>query len=500
MKWANFLHIYQPAGQQADILEAVTHQSYRPLLQGMLDHPNVRLTFNISGALFEVFDKYGYTDIIDMIQKLVNQDRLEITGSAKYHALLPFLEEEEIIRQIEANTETLRKYLGADYTPRGFFPPEMAYDKKIANVISKLGFEWIILDEISFNGKTEQLTYDCTHAIKDTNLKVVFRERRPSNLIMSSMVRSSESLIQALGEEMNNGRYLLTAMDGETFGHHRPGLEQILFKIFESDKFEFVKISDLLTTYSSEFPVKDVVDPIPSTWASSEADIERNVQFLSWSDPENPIHAWQWELVHLALKAVHAMDKLDAEYVSIRTHMDEALASDHFWWASAKPWWSVEEIEKGAFLNLSILRRVPNVSEEDKARGAKLYEQIVSTAFNWRRTGKIYEMMEGQKQGVKIPFKERTFEKGGVEKGIYEGFMAMLENLKQKAVEAGEYEKAILWRDAIYKIETKNDIYDTVHAIELLRLEIPNYEVEKMLDQYTEKYKHMRGGQPEQRG
>ncbi|MEN9649292.1 MAG: hypothetical protein RL094_259 [Candidatus Parcubacteria bacterium] len=496
MKWANFLHIYQPLGQQPDILEAVTHQSYRPLFQGMLAHPNVHLTFNISGALFEVFDKYGYTDVIDMIRELVKQGRLEIIGSAKYHALLPFLEEEEITRQIQANTETLRKYLGSDFTPRGFFPPEMAYSERVGKVVSDLGFEWIILDEISCTGKTEQLTYNGVHAIKNTNLKAVFRERRPSNLIMSSMVRSTDSLIEALGEEMSEDRYLLTAMDGETFGHHRPGLEQLLFSIFDSPKFQLVTITELV----QQSTVLDTIEPHESTWASSEADIERGVQFLSWSDPDNQIHTWQWELVHLAEEAVHKMDKSLSNYPEFRTKLDEALASDHFWWASAKPWWSVEEIERGAYLNLNLVRTVPSSTDEMKWKASDLYEKIVSTAFQWKRSGKIFDMMRGQAESVKIPFKERTFEKGGVEKGIYDAFMAMFKSLEQKSVEAGEYEKAILWRDAIYKIETKNDIYDAVHAIELLRLEIPNYEVEQTLDKYTEQYKHMRGGQPEQRG
>jgi len=496
MKWANFLHIYQPAGQDPDILGAVTHQSYRPILKEMLKHTNVRLTFNISGALFEVFEKYGHSDIIDMIQELVKQGRLEITGSAKFHALLPLLHEDEIVRQIEANTATLRHYLGADYNPSGFFPPEMAYSSKVGAVISRLGFKWIILDEISFNGKTDQLTFDGVHKLKGTEVKVVFRERRLSNLIMSAMVRSGQSLIDTLGEEFNKNRYLLTAMDGETFGHHRPGLEKLLFEIFDSPQFELVKISDLI----KDFPVKDEVDPLPATWASSEADIERQVQFLSWSDPDNPIHTSQWELVHTAEKAVYEMDHTHPEYNEIRLRLDEALASDQFWWASAKPWWSLEEIERGTYLNLSIVRDVPNINLEVKNKAVFLYEQIISTAFQWKRSGKIYRLMEAQKNSVRIPFRERTLEKGGAEKGVYEAFMAMFEELKQKAIKDEEYEKAILWRDAIYKIETKNDIYDTIHAIDLLRLKIPYFEIEKTLDKYTKKYKNIRGGQPEQRG
>ena len=266
--------------------------------------------------------------------------------------------------------------------------------------------------------------------------------------------------------------------------------------MFESPDFELVQVSDLINLY------KDVheVMPVKSTWASSEEDIERGVQFLSWKDPQNKIHTWQWELVNLTLQSVYDLSKDNTYHADIRVSMDAALASDHFWWASAKPWWSLEEIERGAFMCLGIIRRIPNISHKNVERAGALYENIVSTAFEWKRSGKIYQMAK-ERQGIfRIPFKERTFEKGGVERGVYEGFMAMFKELELKAAKKQEYEKAIMWRDAIYKIENKTDIYDMIHATELLRTEIPNEQVEKTLDTYTEQYKKIRGGQPEQRG
>ena len=240
--------------------------------------------------------------------------------------------------------------------------------------------------------------------------------------------------------------------------------------------------------------------PVKSTWASSEEDIERNIQFFSWRDPENEIHNWQWELVNLALNSVYSLNQNHVLYGEIRSRMDIALASDHFWWASAKPWWSLEEIERGAYMCLDIIRRIPNIDKNTLEQARDLYEKIVSTAFEWKRSGKIDLMSKQINSILRIPFKERTFEKGGVEKGIYEGFLSMFKDLEKKSAAKQEYEKAILWRDAVYKIENKSDVYDLVHAVELLRLEIPNKEVEKILDKYTDQYKKIRGGQPEQRG
>jgi len=495
MKWANFLHFYQPANQQPDILEAIVAQSYRPIIEGIKNHKDVHLTININGALFELLHKYGYEDLIKDLRDLVTEGRIEITGSAKYHALLPLISDEEIIRQIELNTETLKHFLG-DYTPNGFFAPEMAYDERVGKIIENLGFKWIILDEISCGGEVGHVDYSQIYKIYNTNLKVFFRDRRLSNLIMSAIVRSRETLLDAMQKDMATGNYIVTAMDAETFGHHRPGLEKMLFEIFETKEFELTKISDLEKFYK----LKEEISPARATWASSKEDIEHNIQFLSWNDPENIIHKWQWAFTNLVLAEVQNMDQKHPRYEIVRKKMDIGIASDHFWWASAKPWWSLEMIEYGAYTLLDTLRHIPDVKPKIIEEGRDLYEKIITTAFNWQRTGKIRSMMQEQKNILRIPFKDRTVGKGGGEEGVYFAFIDMMKKLEQEAISRHEYEKAILWRDAMYKLENKLDIYDTINAIDLLRVEIPHKEVEKTIEKYKEKYYKMRGGQPEQRG
>ena len=444
----------------------------------------------------ELFDKYGYQDLIKILKEVGDEGRLEFTGSAKYHAFLPLLSKEEIINQIKMNDETMKKYLGRAYKPQGFFPPEMAFKEELVPIIEECGFKWIILDEIALTGKTESVDYTKLYKIKNSSLFAYFRERRMSNLIMSAVVRSKETLREAMGKDLDSGRYLITAMDGETFGHHRPGLEKLLFEIFSTPEFNLVKISDL----PKDFTEIVEVTPIKSTWASSPQDIEKGIQFLSWSDPENVIHKWQWELLNLVLSELYALDKSNPAYPIARQKMDSALASDHFWWASAKPWWSMEMIEDGAYRLLETLQAIPNIKSETQDKANKLYQNIVSRGFNWQRTGKIREMMQEQRSIVRIPFMDRTVGRGGAEVGVYEAFMEMFAELEKKARDNQEYEKAILWRDAIYKFKNKLDIYDSINAIDLLRVEIPNKDVEERIEQYKEKYRSIRGGQPEQRG
>ena len=354
----------------------------------------------------------------------------------------------------------------------------------------------MILDEIAHSGGSEPVDYSKTYKIKDSNLNVYFRDRRISNLIMSAVVRTPGSLKEALKGDLEQNRYAVTGMDGETFGHHRPDLENLLFKIFNDTSFKFIKISEIPQYFSEVIDV----EPVASTWASSKEDIEKGIQFLSWYDPSNDIHKWQWELLNIVLNEVYQVGKSSNIYDTVRHSMDKAVASDHFWWASAKPWWSVEMIEDGAHQLLETIKLVPNADSEKVGQAYNLYQNIVSTAFNWQRTGKIRQMAKSQSEMLRIPFKDRTIGAGGAEEGVYYAFMEMMKKLEKKAAETGEYEKAVLWRDAIYKLENKLDIYDMINAIDLLRIEIPFEEVERTIEKYKEAYHKMRGGQPEQRG
>lgn len=486
MYWANFLHIYQPPGQQPDILEAVVAQSYRPLIAGIRKNPKSKLTLNITGSLLELFDSYGYFDLIDGLKTAGMAGQIEFTGSAKYHALLPFLSQEDIIRQIKINDETNRFYLKEAYHPQGFFPPEMAYHPKLAPILADLGYSWIIIDEIALNGQVEKVDYTKTYKVKNTSLRVFFRERRLSNLIMSAAVRSCASLKDVLGSDLHSPRYVLTGMDGETFGHHRPGLENLLFEIFTDPAFHLLTISQL----SDLYPTSISVEPIISTWASSEQDMDNKAQFISWQDPDNPIHELQWKLYNLANTLSKNTD---------HKKMDVASASDHFFWASAKPWWSLEMIEEGAYRLLDVIASLPQVDPIQLAQAKDYYQQIVSLAFDWQRTNRVRKLSRDQQAVLRIPFQDRTLALGGQQEVVYLAFLDMMKKQEAKAVLNQEYESAIMWRDALYKLQNKLDIYDAVHAVDLLRVAVGNSQVEKVIQQYKAQYNKIRSGQPEQR-
>jgi hypothetical protein len=488
MYWVNFLHIYQPSDQTKDIVERVVNESYRPLFKGFLSIPNLKINININGALTEILAQRKYSDVLLNIRKLAQDNKLEFTESAKYHSLLPFLEEKEALRQIEKNHQTNKKYFGKVYRPSCFFPPEMAYSAKIIETIKKTSCDSILLDEISYNGGKSLPPSDELLRIKNGPL-VIFRERRVSNSIMSAMIRTQKEFLAVLGDDIKKNKYLCTAMDGETFGHHRPGLEKALFKIVSNKNPEQAFFSQL----PSLFPLGEKISPVSSTWASTVEDIKLGIQFYSWKNPRNKVHVLQWKFLnHLIFTA-----KKKKLAPSLEEIFDQALASDQFFWASGEPWWSIEMIEKGAWNTLQALKALPLISKSEIKKGEDYYKEILAASFWWQRSGKIEQMAKKYKENTRIPFKERTLENNKPE--VYYAFIDKMKIQMKKESKKENFERAILWRDAVWKMETKNDIYDAIHAVDLLRTEISDVELSQLMDKYKKKYENLRPGQPEKR-
>lgn len=177
----------------------------------------------------------------------------------------------------------------------------------------------------------------------------------------------------------------------------------------------------------------------------------------------------------------------------IEEGLDKAMASDYFFWASGEPWWSLEMIEKGALTMLNTLKFLPSVTKANIRKGEDYYREIIATAFWWQRSGKIEAMAKKYKEAVRIPFKERTLSE------YYYAFLEILKKEMGKAAKKRSFEKAIMWRNAIWKLETKNDIYDTIHIIDLLRMQMPEPKLEKLINKYKDKYRKISPGQPELR-
>jgi len=377
MIWLNFLHFYQPANIDSYEIKLALDKSYWRVIRLLEENPKFRLTINISGCLLERLFEMGENDFIERLKKLVIEDRVELVGTAAYHALLPLVPEEEIKRQISENEEILKKHFGQNFKPKGFFFPEMAYSASAARVVKEFGYEYAILDEFS---AIQIENFDRSKVYKDriSGLKIIFRDRDqsrayPPDLIMKYLKE----------KDKHQNDLLITATDGELYGlrHEDPTGE--IEKIAKLENDVKTKTFSQFKEECLESEIKEV-DLRPSSWESSEKDLENGQPFILWNNKKNKIHRDLWRLANLALSLNDEYEN-DENYYWYRWHLVRGLASCTFWWASANDFssnfgpyaWSPDIVDRG--LN-DLIRSVRSLSgknsKQAKISAEKYYLKI----------------------------------------------------------------------------------------------------------------------------
>ncbi len=405
--WAPLLHFYQPPTQIHWVLDRICEESYRPLIRLFNEIPTARVTVNINAVLTELLRDHGKMDIIEGLSNLAQRGQIEFTGSGKYHPILPLIPQDEGIKQITQNWQTNRSLLGPGFNPQGFFPPEMAYDREVAPSILETGHRWMILSGVAC---PVAWPLDVVHYVPEgrDGLSVFFRDDLLSNEISFQKTDDAGFINHLRG--MGHGRkdaYIVTAMDAETFGHHIKNWEKLfLEEVYEAicppaavnsleaacippsvpgqgtsvysnsisetavaepapppaqlhaqiirreeatSGIESVTISQLLDI----FPRGSAIQPFASSWSTSGDDLRANNPYPLWKDPGNEIHRYLWEHMDISIQMVKRSRELadndgSRYYADIaRGLLDRALHSDQFWWASKRPWWDINLINRG---------------------------------------------------------------------------------------------------------------------------------------------------------
>jgi len=368
LTWVNFLHIYQPPNQDLQTVRQVADESYRLILSLFKKYPNFRITADISGSLLEQLQAPEFQDILAGFKQYLEEGRLELVGSAMYHPILSLLPADEIERQIRLHDAISRKTFGGAYKPKGFFLPEMAYSDTVGNVIHNFGFSCIIVDEAHYGQNPDPET---KFEILGLVLGVVFRNRKYSKSF------PPESIVKDL--DAIHTPYLITAHDGEVYGHWHKDDHGYYEKAFSHPSIKMQTISE----YLEGLEERRVVVPKRTNWESTAHDIQSGVSFALWHHPGNEIHRKLWKLAKYAIKLVkdHADD---SNYFWARNHLDRGLSSCSWWWASeAKPdvfspiTWNPTVIERGANELIKSVRSLKSVPKSKKIKAERMRSDLL---------------------------------------------------------------------------------------------------------------------------
>ncbi len=374
--WVNFLHIYQPPWQQPGVIRQAAIESYDYLLTLLEKYPRCRLTLNIAGVLVEQLETIA-PELLVSLQSLVARGRVELTGSAKYHALLPLLPVAEAERQILLNQETLSRYF--NFQPRGFYLPEMAYSSQVAKLIKELGYQWLILDPITYAGQVDNTVL---YNLKNIGLSVVFRDRQISKSYPAEVIYNK--LEKDFKEEV-----IITGTDGEMYGHYHEDWQGHIEKVLASPQVQAIGISEYLAGLTK----KKEISLRTASWETTEKDLQQKIPFALWQHPQNKIHKLLWQLVALAQAAIAKYPE-DDNFFWAREHLDRGLSSCTFWWASAvKPsefsplTWNPDMIDNGSEELIRSIRSLSSATKQEKLQAEKVYIELKKVTWenHWEK-------------------------------------------------------------------------------------------------------------------
>jgi len=357
--WAPLLHMYQPTFQDSRVLRQIDKECYKPLLRMLDEHDNVKISFNINAVLIEMLNEFDLCDTIEILQNLESSNKIEITGTAKFHPILPLIPQKESEHQIKINEEIIKNNF-KHWERGGFFPPEMSISSQVAKYIRELGYKWVIMSGIAcpVDWPTDQIY------TSPNGLMLFFRDDILSNKIAFNNITAKEFVEEIKGkvkqnkEQKQKDKFIITAMDSETFGHHIKKFERIFLSkalelINDQKEIKMEFISDL----SKFFPInKEKIIPKDSSWSTTYDDMKANIPYPLWDHPDNRVHTLYWKIVRSLNNLMNLINNLDLNqnwdaerhYNTSRWFYDRGICSDTTWWGNPnRGTWSPNLIYKG---------------------------------------------------------------------------------------------------------------------------------------------------------
>lgn len=378
INWVNFLHMYQPPWQSRGMMDKIAIESYDYLLTLLEKYPNFKFSLNITGGLLEQLEAFR-PDLLKRLKTRVQRGQVELTGSSKYHALLPLLPATEVKRQIKLNQEVLARHFDLRKI-KGFYFPEMAYSLEAARIVKNFGFSWLILDEVHYNHKVDN---DILYKIKNLGLKVVFRNR------MISKSYPPEIIYKKLLAGHPFSETIVTATDAEIYGHQHEDWQGHLEKILLNQNLRALTVSQYLQILKN----RKAISLHSASWESTPQELKKKTPFAFWHHPQNRIHQDLWALVNLAISLVNKYKK-DKNWQWAREHLDRGVSSCTFWWATGqKPsvfspiTWNPDMIDRGAEELIRSVRSLAQATAREKIKAEKIYLRVKKNTWltHWQK-------------------------------------------------------------------------------------------------------------------
>jgi len=124
-----------------------------------------RIHVGFSGILLEqmrspdIIDRYRkFVDIPAVLESYREAKNIELIGMGYYHPIFPLIPREDWDDQLISGRQIMADTFGRE--PRGFWPPEMAFDMEMVPALAKAGYEYVVVDGVHVKATDEKTPLD----------------------------------------------------------------------------------------------------------------------------------------------------------------------------------------------------------------------------------------------------------------------------------------------------------------------------------------------------
>jgi len=235
IRFAFCLHSHQPPGNLRENFENAYHHAYRPFLELLRRHPQMKVVLHYSGALLSWLQA-NHPRFLGMIGRFVARGQVEVMTGGYYEPILPMLPERDQIGQITKLTHRLEGLFNT--RPKGLWLTERIWEPALAGPLSRGGVRYTLVDDNNFQRAGIAGEHSLGH----------FTARSPtgesievfpisSGLRRAIPFESPEAVLDLLRSLAGEGdRLVLFADDGEKLGDW-PGTHQRVYEQGWLDRF-----------------------------------------------------------------------------------------------------------------------------------------------------------------------------------------------------------------------------------------------------------------------
>ncbi len=248
------IHFHQPVGNLDSVVRNASERCYRPFLDVLSAHPDIRMTLHYSGCLLEWLEA-NEPEVTQTIRELSERGQIELMTGGFYEPVLAALPRVDQVGQIQMLTDHVRDKYRAD--PAGVWLTERVWEQDVVPALVDAGVRYTVLDDTMFHAvgiADEDLTGAFVTEHDGRPLLVYAGDRQLRYLIPYKRV---ERVIHYL-EGSSDERLFVYADDGEKFGewpdtharvYEKKWLDQFFTALEEqSDWLELTTLGDHAAT------------------------------------------------------------------------------------------------------------------------------------------------------------------------------------------------------------------------------------------------------------